>query len=172
MFNFWLIRFPFWIYIYIHPLIDYFVVSQLFSVASHPRFSKVELKPGWLIRQAKILPYSNEKTSISEGILNAYVSFFVLFTYIHLTANESSIHSKILALRKWEFFLHPSQESSTKTVCVCVCVCMEIILKKKVIKSEEVNMKESRRYNVSVSKNHHQDGEKILWNDVRSSMDP
>ena len=35
-------------------------------------------------------------------------------------------------------------------------------LKNKVIQSEEFNMKESRRYNVSVLTNHHQDLEKML----------
>ena len=34
--------------------------------------------------------------------------------------------------------------------------------KNKVIQSEEFNIKESRRYNVSVSINHHQDLEKML----------
>ena len=47
----------------------------------------------------------------------------------------------------------------------------EKILKNKVIQSEEFNKKESRRCNISVSKNHHQDSEKMLWSIVRSPMD-
>ena len=37
--------------------------------------------------------------------------------------------------------------------------------------SEEFNMKESQRYNVSVLMNHHQDFEKMLSSVVRSSID-
>ena len=44
-------------------------------------------------------------------------------------------------------------------------------MKNNVIQSEESNMKENRRYNVSVLINHHQDLEKILSNIIRSSMD-
>ena len=38
-----------------------------------------------------------EETSVSKGKLNAHVSDLFLFTYIHLTATESSIHLKSLA---------------------------------------------------------------------------
>ena len=42
-------------------------------------------------------------------------------------------------------------------VCVCVCVCVwNEILKNKIIQAEVFNMKEGRRYNVSVSINNHQ----------------
>ena len=85
-----------WWWWYIHPQTDYFVVSQLFSVARHTRFSKLGSKPGWLIHQPKILPHSYEETSISEGALNAYVSLFVLCICIRSTANESLIHSRAL----------------------------------------------------------------------------
>ena len=37
------------------------------------------------------------------------------------------------------------------------------VLNKKVIQSEEFDLKESRRYNVSVSINHYQDLEMMLW---------
>ena len=67
-----------------------FVVSQLFSVARHARFSKLGSKPGWLIRQPKILPHSYEETRVSEGILNGYVSLLFCFTYIPLTSTENS----------------------------------------------------------------------------------
>ena len=45
-------------------------------------------------------------------------------------------------------------------VCLCVCVCVLVcvrgkILKTKVFLSEEFYMEESRRFNVSVSINHH-----------------
>ena len=105
-----------YIYIYCHPQTDCFVVSQLFSVARHARFSKLGSKHGWLIYQPKILPHSYKETSISEGILNSYVSLlfvlFFLFTYIRLTATESLTHSKSLALHKWQPLLL-SPESST-----------------------------------------------------------
>ena len=90
------------IYIYIYIVIHRhtcFVLSELFSVARQARFSKLGSKPGWLKRQSKILPFSHEETSASEGNLNAYVSNLFLFTYIRLTATESSIHMKSLALR-------------------------------------------------------------------------
>ena len=45
------------------------------------------------------------------------------------------------------------------------------ILKNKVIQSKEFNMKKNRRYNVSVSINHHQDLQKVLRSIVRSPMD-
>ena len=66
-----------------------FVLSELFSVSRQARYPKLGWKPSWLKRQSKILPLSHEETSASEGNLNAYVSH--LFTYIRLTATESSI---------------------------------------------------------------------------------
>ena len=53
-------------------------------------------------------------------------------------------------------------------VCVCVCVCVYIYIyteretENKVIQSEEFNVKESRRYNMSILINHYQDLEKML----------
>ena len=85
------------IYIYNHPQTTCFVLSELFIVARQARFPKLRSKPGWLKRQSKILPLSHEETNASEGNLNAYVSH--LFAYIRLTATESSIHLKSLALR-------------------------------------------------------------------------
>ena len=76
-----------------------FVLSELFSVAWQARFPKLWPKLSWLKRQSKILPLSHEETSASEGNLNIYVSQFFLFTYIRLTATETSIHMKSLALR-------------------------------------------------------------------------
>ena len=87
-----------YIYIVIHRQIC-FVLSELFSVARQAKFLKLGSKPGWLKHQSKILPLSHEDTSPSEGNLNAYVSQLLLFTYIRLTATESSIHMKSLALR-------------------------------------------------------------------------
>ena len=71
--------------------LPHFVVSQFFSAARHARFPKLGSKPGWLKRQSKILPLSHEETSANKENLNAYVSH-VLFTYICLTATESSIY--------------------------------------------------------------------------------
>ena len=105
-----------YIYIVIHRQIC-FVLSELFSLARYARFPKLGSKPGWL---------SQEKTSASEGNLNAYVSQLFLFTYISLTATESSIHMKSLALyiyiyiyiyiyyRKWIYF-NPSPHNRVMT---------------------------------------------------------
>ena len=42
--------------VYILPSTDCFVVSQLFNVARHTRFTNLGLKPGWLLHQPEILP--------------------------------------------------------------------------------------------------------------------
>ena len=55
-------------------------------------------------------------------------------------------------------------------ICVCVSVCVEKNWKTKKSKLKKV-MKDSQRYNVSVSINHNQDLEKMLWSVVKSSMD-
>ena len=88
------------IYIYnvIHRQIC-FVLSELFSVARQVRLPKLGSKPGWLKRQSKILPVSHEETSASEVNLNSCESQLLLFTYIRLTATESSIQMKSFALR-------------------------------------------------------------------------
>ena len=44
-------------------------------------------------------------------------------------------------------------------------------MKNELIQSEEFNMKESRRYNVSILKSHYQDLEKMLLSFVRSPLD-
>ena len=92
-----------WIYIYIYIYIYIvihrqicFILSELFNVARQARFPKLGSKPSWLKCQSKILPLSQEETSASEGNLNAHVSHLFLFTYILLTATESSIHMKSL----------------------------------------------------------------------------
>ena len=87
-----------YIYIVIHGQ-TCFIQSELFSVARQARFPKLGSKPGGLKRQSTILPLSHEETNASEGNLNAYASNVFLFTYIRLTATESSIHLKSLALR-------------------------------------------------------------------------
>ena len=84
------------IYIVIHIQI-YFVLSEFMSVARQARSPKLRSKPGWLKHQSKFLPLSHEETSAIEGNLNGYESQLLLFTYIHLTATESSIHKKSLA---------------------------------------------------------------------------
>ena len=60
--------------------------------------SRTGIKTCWLKRQSKILPLSPEETSASEGNLNGNVSQLFLFTYIRLTATESSIH-----MRAWHY---------------------------------------------------------------------
>ena len=55
-----------------------------------------DTKPGRLKDHPKILPLSHEGSSASVGNLNAYVSH--LFTYIRLTATESSIEEPCFTL--------------------------------------------------------------------------
>ena len=55
-------------------------------------------------------------------------------------------------------------------MCVYVCVRGEK-MKNKVIQTEEFDMKENQRYNVSVLINHHQNLEKMLSNVIISPMD-
>ena len=56
-----------YIYIVIHRQIC-FVLSELISVATQARFSKLGLKPDWLKCQSKILPLSHEETSFCECV--------------------------------------------------------------------------------------------------------
>ena len=74
-----------------------FILSELISVAKQARFPKLGSKPGWLKRQSKILPLSHEEATASQVNLNVYESQLLLFTYICITATESSIHLKSLA---------------------------------------------------------------------------
>ena len=101
-----------YIYIIIHRQIC-FVLSELISVARQDRFPKLGSKPGWLKRQSKILPLNHEEASIIEVNLNGYESQLLLFTYIRLTATESSIHMKSLAYTLMATQLLHSLESST-----------------------------------------------------------
>ena len=122
-----------YIYIYIYIVIHRqicFVLSELISVARQARFPKLGSNPGWLKRQSKILPLSREETSAREGNLNGYESQLLLFTYIRLTATESSIHMKSLAYTLMATQLLHSLESSTLYIYIyiyiyiCVCVCI------------------------------------------------
>ena len=88
-----------------------FVQSEFFIVARQARFPKLGSKPGRLKRQSKILLLSHEETSASEGNLNAYISQLFLFTFIRLTATESSIHMKSLALRLWQTIYFPRERA-------------------------------------------------------------
>ena len=101
-----------YIYIVFHRQIG-FVLSELISVARQARFPKLGTKPGWLKRQSKILLLSHEEASASEVNLNGYESQLLLFTYIRLTATESSIHMKRLAYTLMASKLLHSLESST-----------------------------------------------------------
>ena len=104
-----------YIYIYIYIVIHRqicFVLSELISVARQAWFLKLGSKPGWLKRQFKILPLSHEEASASEVNLNGYESQLLLFTYIRLTATESSIHMKSLAYTLIATqILHPLESS-------------------------------------------------------------
>ena len=89
-----------------------FVQSEVFSVVTQARFSKLESKPGWL----KILPLSNEETSASEGILNAYVSHLFLFTYIRLIYIFMNGDIEITMIRKSGTHLHTEHWTAVSTL--------------------------------------------------------
>ena len=87
----------FYIYIYIYTSIVIhrqicFVLSELISVARHISFPLLGSKPGWLKRQSKRLTLQPRAASNSEVNFNCYESQLLLFTYIRLTATETSIH--------------------------------------------------------------------------------
>ena len=102
------------LYIVIHRRIC-FVLSELISVARRVRFPKLGSKPGWLKCQSKILPLSHEETSASDVNLNGYESKLLLFTYIRLTATESSIHMNSLAYTLMATQLLPSRYISSSS---------------------------------------------------------
>ena len=91
-----------------HLQTDCFVVSLLFSVARHARFSKLGSKPGWIICLPLILLHCHEETS--ERFETHMYHFYFLFKYI----SASRLHSKSLALQEWQPLI-PSQENSTLT---------------------------------------------------------
>ena len=66
-------------YIYCHPQIDCFVISQLFSVARHVGRLKLGLKPAQFYIRLSIRPLSQLANHVSSGIIRHYVVAFVLF---------------------------------------------------------------------------------------------
>ena len=67
----------------------------------------------------KFYSTATRKLIVNDGILNTYVSLFVLSTYIRLTASENSIHLKSLALREWKPLI-PFFESSTPYIYIYI----------------------------------------------------
>ena len=65
-----------YIYIYCHPQIDCFVVSQLFNVARHVGCFKLGLKPAQLYVRLSIIPLSQQSTYVSIGIISHNVVDF------------------------------------------------------------------------------------------------
>ena len=68
-----------------HPQTDYFVVSQLFSVARQARFQKQGSKRSWLKRQSEILPLIHEDSNASEVNLNTFVTHLIC---LHISASR------------------------------------------------------------------------------------
>ena len=64
-------------YIYCHSQTDYFVVSQLFSVARHAGRFKLGSKPAQLYVRLSILLFSQQVTHVSSEIITHYVLAFV-----------------------------------------------------------------------------------------------
>ena len=70
-----------YIYIYCHPQTGSFVVSQLFSVVRHVGRFKLELKQAELHIRLSIIPFSQQLTYFSSGIIRHYVVAFVYFYF-------------------------------------------------------------------------------------------
>ena len=64
-------------YISCHPRTDYFVISQLFSVARHVGRFLLGSKPDQLYVRLSILSLSHQVTYVSSGIVRHYVVTFV-----------------------------------------------------------------------------------------------
>ena len=69
-----------------------FVLSELNSVARHTSSRSWDRNPVNSNANPSFYTLSHEETVRMQRILNAYESQLLLFTYIRLTATESSIH--------------------------------------------------------------------------------
>ena len=68
-------------YIYSHPQTDCFVASQLFNVARQAGRFKRESKPAQHYVRFSVLPFSQQTTLVSLGVITHYVSAFVCLHY-------------------------------------------------------------------------------------------
>ena len=66
-----------YIYIFCHPQAECFIVSQLFSVASHIGRFKLGLKPAQLYVRFSIILFSYRSTYVRSGIIRHYVVAFI-----------------------------------------------------------------------------------------------
>ena len=85
-----------------------FVVSRLFSMSRHALFSKLGSNTSCTFYRA-----ATRKQGKRRDFQRICITFVLLYIYIRLTATESSIHSKNLALREWQPLI-PLLESSTQ----------------------------------------------------------
>ena len=110
--------------IYIYIVIHRQAISQLFCVARHVRFSKLTSKPGWFKHQSKILPHSHEETSVSEGILNSYIShLFCLHISTLLLPRDQFIRKALPYASGNHYFLRSwAQPHGGRWACICMCV--------------------------------------------------
>ena len=117
-----------YVYIYSHPQADYFIVSQLFSVATHAGRFKLGSKPAQHYVRLSILQLSPGDIRYFGNYNALCISFW--FVYIlPFRILKCPVHSKSFALREWQPLIS-SPECSTPyiyiyiymVVCVCVCV--------------------------------------------------
>ena len=170
-----------YIYIYCHPQTDCFLVSQLFIVAKHVRRFKLGSKPVQLYVRLSIRPLGQKSVPRwlrnYKVLCNNSIHSVRLFTFY--TLPETRVLNSIEEL----CIMQPTTENSFTRLLnlpggAYGSKWWKRIrqygekLKNKVIQNEEIDVKESRRYNVSVltNPNHHQDLEKMISSVVRSTM--
>ena len=100
-----------YIYIYCHPQTDCFVVSQLFSVASHIGRFKRGLKPAKIYVKLSIILLSYQTTYVSSGIIRHYVVAFVCLHFALLNTNvldslEELCIMQVAAINSFAKMLH------------------------------------------------------------------
>ena len=98
-----------YIYTYIDPRADFFVVKQIFSVARHVGRLKLGSKPAQLYVRLSIIPLSQQANHVSSGTLRYYVMSFVCLHFIHNRISEYSIRSKGSALCDLQLWIPPPE---------------------------------------------------------------
>ena len=77
-----------YIYKYIHPEKDCFVISQLISKARHAGRFKLRLKPTQICIRLSIIPLCQQSTYVSAGIIRHYV---VAFACLHFALLDTRV---------------------------------------------------------------------------------
>ena len=94
-----------YIYIYSHPQTDYFVVSQLFSMARHVGHLKLGSKPAQLYVRLSIRPLGQQAYHVGLRIIRYYVAtaaFICLhFSRIHCFMHKNAASYHNISTIKW-----------------------------------------------------------------------